>query len=278
MTETNQSQTQINSDSGPSMGFFDHIDELRVRLMRCLYIFMAGFAISYFWLSEHVLEFLRKPLFKVLPIDQQKLYFTSLFENFMTHIKVSGYVALMVFMPLFFLQLWGFIAPGLYPRERRLVVPFVVATGLFFSIGAAFAYFGLFPIAFKYFVQYGGPTDVPLLTIDQYYGTCLKLMLLFGLCFDFPVVLVLFGMLGIVTPDVLRAQRRNAILGITVLSALFAPPDAISMLLLMAPLILLYEGSIGVMAWMLKKGWGPEVPSHAANLAEEPDPLAGRSI
>ncbi len=213
--------------------------------MRCLSVFLVGFLLCYL-ISEPILEWLRKPLFDVLPVDQRKLYFTNLFENFLTHLKVAGYTSIFLFSPFYFHQVWAFIAPGLYPRERKWVIPFIAAATLFFIGGAGFAYYVLFPVGFKYFVSYGAPTDVPMLTIDAYYSTCLKLLLLFGIAFELPVLVCLLGMLGIVDAQFLREQRRTAILMITVLSALFAPPDAVSMLLLGVPLVFLYEMAIWV--------------------------------
>jgi sec-independent protein translocase protein TatC len=233
------------------MGLFDHIEELRSHLMRCLYLFVAGFVICYL-VAEPMLEFLRRPLFAALPPEQQKLHFTSLFENFLMHIKVAGYGSLALFAPFYFLEIWKFVSPGLRPNERKWVVPFVVSGAVCFLGGAAFAYYVLFPVGFKYFVQYGGPADVPMLTISAYYDTCLKLMLLFGLAFELPVLVVFLGFFGLVSAQGLRQNRRTAILGITVASALFAPPDAMSMLILMAPLILLYEAAILIVSWMQK--------------------------
>lgn len=254
------------------MGFFEHFDELRVRFIRCLWIFMAGFSLCYL-VSDHLLWVLKKPLFDALPLDQQKLYFTGLFENFMTHLKISGYASLFILSPYYFYELWGFIAPGLYPKERKLVVPFVSAATFFFLAGASFAYFILFPVGFKYFVKYGAPSDVPLLTMDSYYSTCLKLLLLFGVAFELPVLIVLLGYLGLVDAPMLRAQRKTAYIGITVVSALFAPPDAMSMIILIAPLVLMYEGAIWVVKWLGMK----RSAEKAAAEAEAPNPLEGRS-
>jgi sec-independent protein translocase protein TatC len=226
-----------------NMGFYEHFDELRNRLVKCMVVFLMGFIICYF-IAEPILELLRKPLFEVLPADQRRLYFTNLFENFLTHLKVSGYASVFLFSPYYFYQVWAFVAPGLQPRERKFVVPFVCAASVFFVGGACFAYFVLMPIGFKYFISYGAPTDIPLLTIDSYYSTCLKLLLLFGVAFELPVLVCLLGILGLVDARLLREQRKTAILAITVFSALFAPPDAVSMLLLGVPLVLLYEGSI----------------------------------
>jgi sec-independent protein translocase protein TatC len=257
-------------ESEKRMSFFEHLDELRVRVMRCLYVFVVGFIGGYF-ASEKVMEWLRAPLFAALPEEARKLYFTSLFENFLTHLKISGYISVFVLSPFFFFQIWGFISPGLREAEKKLVVPFISAATFFFVSGALFAYYVLFPVGFKYFVTYGGPADVPLLTIDSYYSTALKLMLLFGLGFELPVFIVLLGVLGVVDAPMLRAHRRTAIIGITIASALFAPPDAMSMLILMAPLILLYEGSILVVQAMGRKRSVPSVEP------VEKDPLKGKS-
>jgi sec-independent protein translocase protein TatC len=256
------------------MSFFEHADELRQRFMRALMVFMAGFVGCYF-VSDNLLAVLRKPLFDVLPVGQQKLYFTSLFENFMTHLKISGYASLLFLSPYFFWEIWGFIAPGLKERERKWVVPFVSVASIFFLSGAAFAYYVLFPVGFKFFVTYGAPSDVPLLTIDSYYGTCLKLMLLFGLSFELPVFVVLLGALGLVDAATLRLHRRTAILIITVAAALFAPPDAVSMLMLGGPLILMYEGSIWVVQWIGVK----RKAAAAAGVKpdEPPNPFEGKS-
>lgn len=261
-----------------SMSFYEHLDELRARLMRCLFVFFLGF-IGFYFVADPILAILRKPLFDALPPDQQKLYFTSLFENFMMHLKIAGYASLFFLCPYYFYQLWAFIAPGLYPKERKLVIPFVTAATAFFIGGACFAYFALFPVGFKYFVTYGSPSDQPLLTIDSYYSTCLKLLLLFGLSFEMPVLICLFGFLGLVDAATLRSQRRTAIIVITVVAALFAPPDAVSMLMLGTPLVLLYEASIWVVQWIgLRRTVhsDPDLPVPAQN---EPaaHPFEGRS-
>jgi sec-independent protein translocase protein TatC len=251
-----------------NMSFYEHVEELRVRFIRSLWVFMGGFALAY-TVSDRLLGYLSRPLFQVLPPEQRKLYFTSLFENFMTHLKISGYASLFILSPFYFYQIWGFIAPGLHPKERKLVVPFVSAATFFFIAGASFAYFLLFPVAFKFFVTYGAPTDVPLLTIDSFYSTCLKLMLLFGGMFELPVLVVLLGYLGVVDAKMLRTHRKTAIIGITVVAALFAPPDAVSMIILAAPLILLFEGSIFVVQWLgIRKTRAPEATAVATEVGD----------
>jgi sec-independent protein translocase protein TatC len=249
-------------DQGQSsglMGFWQHLDELKARLMRCLFGFLAGFLLCYFFTDKYVFEFLQKPLFAALPPDQHKLYYTSLFENFMTHLKIAGYSSLFMLCPFYFWQLWSFIAPGLHPKERKLVMPFILSASFFFIAGGAFAYYVLFPVGFKYFIEYGLSTDVPLLTIDSYYGTCLKLMLMFGIAFELPVLMVLLGILGVINSQMLKEQRKNAIIGITVVAAFIAPPDAVSMLLLMGPMVIMYEGARIVISIFEKKRQAPKV-------------------
>lgn len=227
------------------MGFFDHLDELRQRLVRCLWIFFGGFMAFYF-VSERLLMFLRRPLFEALPPESRKLYFTNLFENFLTHLKIGAVASVFFLSPYFFIELWRFISPGLKESERKLAVPFVLAASLFFLGGGAFAYYVLFPVGFKYFVSYGGPTEVPLLTMDAYYTTCLKLMVLFGLAFELPVIISFLGYLGLINATLLRNHRKNAVIAITLVSAVAAPPDALSMVMLAVPLYLMFELSIYV--------------------------------
>lgn len=268
--------SQLNS--ARNMSFWEHMEELRSRLIRCLWVFVLGFGICYYF-SDPLLAILRAPLFHALPAGQRKLYFTGLFENFMTHLKISGIASIFLFSPYYFRELWGFIEPGLLQREKKLVVPFVTAATVFFLGGASFAYFVLFPVGFRYFVSYGAPSDVPLLTIDSYYTTCLKLLLLFGLAFELPVLVCLFGYLGLVDAATLKRQRRNAILGISVIAALFAPPDAVSMLILAAPLILLYEVSIWVVQWLgvRRMARDGDVGAETGRVATEAHPWEGRS-
>ena len=255
------------------MSFFDHLDELRSRLIKCLWAFFAGFILCYFFAAPWVMEFLRAPLFHILPADQQKLYFTSLFENFLTTLKIAGVTSIFACAPFFFAQAWAFISPGLYERERRFVVPFVVSATLLFFGGAAFAYYVLFPAAFKFFVTFGASSDVPLLTIDSYYTTCLKMMLMFGIAFELPLLVVTLGYFGVIDGKFLREHRSKAIIGITVASAMFAPPDAISMVILMAPLVLFYEVAIHVVDWLgARRAREPGPPATG-----DESPLEGRS-
>lgn len=225
------------------MGFWDHFEELRTKIVACLWVFFLGF-IGLYFVSDHILDFLRKPLFDALPVEKRHLYYTGLFENFLVHLKVSACAAGAVLSPVFFYILWSFVSPGLKAEERRAVRPFIFFGAFFFIAGAAFAYFVLLPVGVRYFLAYGTAAEVPLLTLDAYISVILKILTGFGLCFEMPVVLVLLGRLGLLSAAQLAAHRRTAIIAIAVVAAMVAPPDALSMVILMVPLYLLFESSI----------------------------------
>jgi sec-independent protein translocase protein TatC len=212
-----------NSVHKGQMGFWDHLDELRGKAVMCLWIFFGGF-LAFYFLSDHILDFLRKPLFDALPEAQRKLYYTGLFENFLVHLKVSAYASLVVLSPLYFKILWGFVGPGLMPQERKGVQPFLWAAATFFVLGSAFAYFVLLPVGVRYFLSYGTSAEAPMLTLQAYVDMIIKLLGGFGLCFEFPVVVILLGRLGLLTADQLTAQRKTALIAITLSTKYVAFP------------------------------------------------------
>lgn len=239
------------------MSFWDHAEELRKKLMLCLYVFLAGFTAFYF-LSDHLLDFLRKPLFDHLPPEKRHLYYTGLFENFFVHLRVAGYAALVALSPVYFWILWKFVSPGLYKHERKSAMPFAVAASFFFLLGSGFAYFVLFPAGVKFFLSYGSPAEVAWLTLEHYISLVLKILFGFGLCFQLPVLIVLLVKVGVLSTKTLAEHRKTALVAVAVVSAFIAPPDAISMLLLMVPLYLLFEGSLWVSRFLEGKKRKPD--------------------
>jgi sec-independent protein translocase protein TatC len=154
--------------------------------------------------------------------------------------------------PFFLYQIWAFVGPGLHKHERRLAMPFIAAGTLFFFLGAAFAYYVVLPVGFKFFIEFGAPMDVPMITVKEYFSVLFRLLLLFGASFELPVILVLLAKIGLINHAMLVAHRRTAIIAITVVSALFAPPDVMSMLMMMAPLYVFFEGALRVI-WLMEK-------------------------
>lgn len=232
--------------------FWDHLEELRARLMNCLYALLGTSVVGYL-VRMPVLDFLKAPLFKALPPERQHLYFTGMFESFFNHLQIAMLVGVFLGSPFFLYQLWAFIAPGLHGHEKKLAFPFIAAATIFFFLGAAFAYYLVLPLGFKFFLEFGQPADVPMITVKEYFSVLFRLLLIFGGSFELPVVLVLMAKIGIVNYESLIAQRRNAIIGITLVSGLVAPPDVMSMLLMMAPLYLFFEGAVQVIRVMEKK-------------------------
>jgi sec-independent protein translocase protein TatC len=211
----------------------------------------AGFFVA-FGFKEEIYGFLSRPLKAVLP-PGASLIFTAPAEAFVTYLKVAFLAGLVGASPVVFYQLWGFISPGLYKNERRLVWPFVImSSGLFLS-GAVFCYMVVFPYAFAFFMTFADDKILPMIKLSEYLSFSAVLLAAFGLVFEMPLVLVFLGRLGVVNQKMLRKQRRYAILIIFIVAALFTPPDVISQLLMAAPLLVLYEVSIWLVAASEKK-------------------------
>jgi sec-independent protein translocase protein TatC len=232
--------------------FWDHLDELRDRFMKCLYILLGTSAIGYYFRLP-ILTFLKAPLLRNLPADRQNLYFTGLFESFFNQLQVAMIAGVFIGSPFLLYQLWAFISPGLHKHEQKLLIPFLAAGTAFFFAGAGFAYYLVLPVGFKFFLEFGAPIDVPLITVKEYFSTLYRLLLLFGLSFEMPVILVLCAKIGLVNYEMLSAHRRTAVIAISVFSALCAPPDVLSMIMMMAPLYIFFEGAMQVIRFMEKK-------------------------
>lgn len=227
--------------------FLDHFVELRKRLLVSLAIFFATFSLCYLF-AEDIFHFLVRPLAQIL---QQKggrrMIYTGLTEAFLTYIKVAGYTAAFFCFPLVAQQIWLFIAPGLYQKERRLFLSLTIVTPLLFLTGAAFAYYVVFPRAYTFFISFESAGDLPIALeakVNEYLAFVIRLIFAFGLCFELPVILMLLAHIGLVTSQVLIKRWRLAIVGIFILAAIVTPPDILSMVALALPLIGLYGISI----------------------------------
>lgn len=234
------------------MPLLDHLIELRSRLIWAMVAFVACFGLSYYF-SDTIYYVLARPLAETLRETgntDPKLIYTQLYEAFFTRIKVAFFGGAFLGFPVIATQLWLFVAPGLYRSEKRALLPFLAATPILFAMGAALAYFFVFPAAWRFFAGFqtetgGGGVPIALLPkVGEYLDLVMKMIFGFGLVFQLPVGLSLLAKVGITSSAALRKYRRYAVLGMFVISAILAPPDPISMILLALPLMALYEISI----------------------------------
>ena len=219
-----------------------HLQELRKRLILSFVAIGVGFFVCYAF-KKFLFDILAAPLLKVMPIGGS-LIFTSVAEAFFTYMKVAFIAAVILVSPFVLYQIWAFVAPGLYQKEKRYVIPFVLGGSLFFAVGVLFAYFVAIPIGFKFLLGYATDFIKPLPSMKEYLSFSIKFLLAFGLVFEFPVVLVLLARIGVVDAKMLARQRKYAILLIFIFAAIITPPDFISQVLMALPLIGLYELSI----------------------------------
>jgi len=221
-----------------------HLIELRRRLLWCLVTLVITFFIC-FTFARQIFAVLVQPLLRA---GQGKLIYTDIFEAFFTQVKVSLFAALMLSFPVIATQLWRFVAPGLYVKEKKAFLPFLLMTPLFFAIGASFAYFVAMPWALHFLLSfqgnYGGINQEALPGVGNYLTFCTRFIFGFGAAFLLPILLMILERAGLVTRDQLAKSRRYAIVAAAAVAAVLTPPDVVSMLLLLVPLYGLYEFAI----------------------------------
>lgn len=229
------------------MPLWEHLDELRTRMIRSLIAVTVATCGTYYF-SEPIVAYLEQPLLRVLPADNRHLYFTGIADKFFVYLKVSVIAAVAVTSPYLLYQIWLFVAPALYRKERRFVVPFVFLGAVAFLVGLAFGFYVVLPTGYQFLVNFGSPTERPIITLTEYFSLTLKLLAVMGLVFEVPVIMVLLARFGIIEASMLARYRRHAIFANSIIAAIVTPtPDAFTMLLVMVPLCLLYEaGLIGV--------------------------------
>jgi sec-independent protein translocase protein TatC len=229
-----------------------HLEELKKRLVRSLIAIGIGFVVCYYF-KDPLFKIITKPLLEVMPKGSYMI-FTSLPEAFFTYIKVAFFASLFLTAPFTLYQIWKFISPGLYPREKKYVVPFVLTSSLLFIGGILFAYFLALPPAFGFFVEFSTDTLRPMFTMREYLSFALKLLLAFGVSFQLPVFIFFMTKLGIVNSRILAKQRRYAILIIFIAAAILTPsPDAFTQIIMAIPLMILYEISVFIAKFVEKK-------------------------
>jgi len=221
-----------------------HLIELRRRLLWSLVTLVLCFFVC-FAFAKDIFAVLVQPLLRA---GQGKLIYTDIFEAFFTQVKVSLFAALMLSFPVIATQLWRFVAPGLYAREKKAFLPFLLLTPLFFAAGACFAYFVAMPWALHFLLSFqgdvGGIQQEALPGVGNYLNFCTRFIFGFGAAFLLPILLMILERAGIVTRDQLVKSRRYAIVASAGVAAVLTPPDVVSMMLLLVPLYSLYEFAI----------------------------------
>jgi sec-independent protein translocase protein TatC len=243
------------------MPLLDHLMELRTRLLWSVGAFAIAFAICYYF-SAQIYGFLARPLADILQNQgggERRMIFTALYEAFFTYLKVAFFGAVFFSFPIWATQLWLFVAPGLYRSEKRAITPFLVASPFLFVLGAALAYYFIFPLAWHFFITFETPPGEGALPIQleakvsEYLSLVMQMILAFGVAFQLPVLLTLLCRVGILSVETLKRGRRYAIVGMFVFAAIITPPDVISQIGLAVPMIGLYEISILAATWMGRK-------------------------
>ena len=234
----------------PQQPLITHLIELRKRLVICLLAFFVATILSYF-VAGDIYAFLVRPLAEAFPNpEHRRLIYTGLTEAFTSYLKLAVFAGFFVSFPVIAAQLYLFLAPGLYKTERRALIPYLVAAPVLFLAGAAFAYYFIFPAAWRFFLSFESPAIHGALPIQletkvaDYLSIVMHLIIAFGLSFQLPVVLVLLVRSGMLTLEQLKRGRRYAIVIIVIVAAFITPPDLFSQIALSVPLYLLYEISI----------------------------------
>ncbi|QSB44517.1 twin-arginine translocase subunit TatC [Tsuneonella flava] len=248
----------------------DHLVELRTRLLRSIAALLVAFAIC-FYFADDIFGFLVRPLTEAFPAGQGRLVYTKLYEAFFTEIKVALFAAFFLAFPIIANQMWAFVAPGLYAKEKKAFLPFLIATPILFTMGASLAYFVVMPMAFRWFLGFqgmsGGLKQEALPAMGDYLSLVMQFIFAFGASFLLPVLLMLLNRAGIVTRQQLSKARRYVIVGIAIVAAVITPPDIISQLMLGIPLLGLFEISLLLM-WRGEKKAAKEQARQAAGATE----------
>lgn len=256
------------SRDNAEMPFLDHLEELRWRIIWSL-VAVAVLSVGGFFIVTElgVLELLERPLQHTLQSDQ--LFFTNPTTPIMVSLKLGFVVGLILSLPLLSYHAWAFLSPALYPRERKLIIPTILAGFVLFLFGIAMAYFLVLPLGLRFLLNFQADTLSPIITIDEYLRFATRLILAFGIVFEMPLIMLLLGYLGLVTPESLRKSWRYAVVGIAVVSAILTPADIGTMVMMMAPMLVLYELSIWLVRIVVRRrrSDSPSVPTSEGHAA-----------
>ncbi len=255
--KTKKSQMKNNNSES---GFISHLSELRSRIINS-FIFLFIFFILCYFFAEYLYGFLVEPYAQAVKNDgsNRRLIFTALQETFLTYLKVSFFASFFVTSPFILIQVWKFIAPGLYEHEKKAIMPYLVLTPILFFLGGALVYYLVMPLAIKFFLSFestGLSTNLPIqleAKVNEYLSLIMKLIFAFGLSFQLPVVLSLLARIGVVDSEFLKTRRKYVVVIIFAAAAILTPPDPITQIGLAIPLLILYELSIFSVSLIEKK-------------------------
>ena len=243
-----------------SNSFTSHFVELRSRLLNSLIFIFIAFIISYIF-AEQIYNFLVEPYANAVKNDNipRRLIFTALHETFITYIKVSFFAAIFFGSPVLLVQIYKFIAPGLYKNEKKTLLPYLISTPILFLFGGFLVYYLIMPLAIKFFLSFetlGSSTSLPIqleAKVNEYLSLIMRLIFAFGISFQLPVLLNLLAKIGVVNSDYLKKRRKYVVVIIFSIAAILTPPDPITQVGLAIPLLLLYELSIVTVKFTEKK-------------------------
>ncbi len=243
-----------------SNSFTSHFVELRSRLLKSIIFILVIFIVSYIF-AEQIYNFLVDPYAKAVKDDQisRRLIFTALHETFITYLKVAFFSAIFLGSPLLLIQIYKFIAPGLYKNEKKALLPYLIFTPILFLFGGLLVYYLIMPLAIKFFLSFesiGSNTSLPIqleAKVNEYLSLIMRLIFAFGISFQLPILLNLLAKIGVVNSKYLKKTRRYVIVIIFTVAAILTPPDPITQIGLAIPLLLLYELSIFTVKFTEKK-------------------------